>query len=298
MVVETLEELEEELGLDGLSGVQIDDVLEALRVVYIGQEKTGTIGTPMVDVEDLYKSKLDILMEKELVYTVPHTGVWDYGYRCTDPGTRMGSELMRRHIEENEKALTRLLESYPKKLLTWWIDTYFTETDTGHLSSHVTQLSFKWIAKELIQALDALELSEGLRRKLVNMGVAVETFKRQETVIPPEVAEFIRRFTTAIDEEENLYGVYRALKDYGDQRLVYRNELVDKLSLYGYTEEKLIELVTETGELGLTSPYTDYSQVDDPKVRPFEILDYNGFNLFLDERFAVPFKESLLEETT
>lgn len=298
MVVETLEELEEELGLDGLSGVKIDDVLAALRVVYIGQEKTGTIGIPMVDVEDLYKSKLDILMEKELVYTVPHAGVWDHGYRCTDVGTRIGSELMRMYIKENEKVLTRILESYPKKLLTWWVDTYFAETDTGHLSSHVTQLNFKWVAKELINALDALELSEGLRRKLVNMGVAVETFKRQETVIPPEFNEFLKSFTTEIDEEENLYGVFRALKDYGDQKLYYREELLDKLTLYGYSEEKLIELVNEISELGLTSSYTDYSEVDDPKVRPFEILDNNGYNLFLEERFAVPFKESLLEETS
>lgn len=298
MVVETLEDLEEELRIDGLSGVQIEDVLEALRVVYMGQEKSGTIGIPMVDVEDLYKSKLDVLLEKKVVYTVPHTGVWHYGYRCTDAGGNIAPDLMKRYIEENEKALTRLLQSYPKKLITWWVDTYFTETDTGHLSSHVTQLSFKWIAKELLQALDVLELSEGLRRKLINIGVAVETFKRQETVIPPEFNEFLKGFTTTIDDEENLYGIYRALKDYGDQRLYYREDLLDKLSLYGYNEEKLIDLISETNELGLTSPYTDYSQVDDPKVRPFDILDNNGYHLFLDERFAVPFKESLLMETT
>ncbi len=297
MAIEKLDDLVNELKADGISRPMIDEILEALRVVYIGQEKSGTIGIPKIDVEDLYKTKLDILLEKGVVYTVPHAGIWDYGYRCTEVGTAIGSELMKQYIKEHEKELTKLLEKYPKKLLTWWVETYFNETDTGHLSSHVSQLSFKYIAKELIKALDALEITEGLRKKLVNMGVAVETFDRKETVIAPEFKEFLRKFTISYDEEANTYGAYYTLKNFAERRITTRDELVGEMMKYGYTEENIIEIIKEMSELGLTTGYTDYSKEENQMEEPFRIVDHNGYLAYIEEKYAIPFRESLLKET-
>jgi len=296
MALEDLKGLEEELKHDGLSKTAVQEVLDALRVIYIGQEKPETIGIPKIDVEDLYKSKLDVLIKKGIVYTVPHAGAWDYGYRCTELGTKLGSELMKRHIKENEAEIRRFLSMFPKKLLTYWFETYFTKTPSGHLSSHISQLSFKYVTKELIKALDVLEIAEKIRMKLVNFGVAVEAYDRKITIVAPEFAEFIKEYTTPIEGEKNLYGIFKAFHDYAERRITMREDLLNALGKYGYTEKDLIEFLKETSELGLTTPYTDYTKEENAGAEPFAVLDYNGFLGYIEERFAVPFKESLTQQ--
>lgn len=295
MALENLKDLEAELKGDGLNRVTIEEVLEALRVVYIGQEKSGTIGIPKVDVDDLYKTKLDTLVKKGLVLVTPHSGVWDYGYRCTESGNKIGSELMKRFIKENEATLRKQLALYPRKLLSWWFDAYFTKTDTGHLSSHISQLSFKYVVQELIKALDVLELTEGLRKKLVTMGVAVEAYDRKITIIPPEFADFVKEYSIPLEGEKNMYGIFKTFRDYGDRRITQRNDLLEALKKSGFTEKDLMEFLNETSELGLTTKYTDYTKKENLGKEPFAILDYNGFLGYIEEKFAVPFKESLLE---
>ena len=296
MAIEGLSDFEEELRASGLRRVAIEEVLEALRVVYIGEEKPDTIGLPKIDVEDLYKSKLDILIKNALVYTVPHAGTWDYGYRCTELGTRIGEEAMKRHLKEHEAEIRRFLGMFPKKLLTYWFESYFTKTPSGHLTSHISQLSFKYVTKELIKALDVLELSEKIRRKLIDFGVAVEAYDRKITVVAPEFAEFIKEYTAPIEGEKNMYGIFKTFHDYADRRITIREDLLNALSKHGYTEDDLIQFLNETSELGLTTPYTDYTKEENASEEPFAILDYNGFKGYIEERFAVPFKESLMQE--
>ncbi len=294
--MENLDSLVEELKEDGFSSIDIDGILEALRVVYTGQEDTKGIGVPKVDIEDLYKTKLDILLQKALVYTVPHTGAWDYGYRCTDNGNAIGADLAKRYIEENDAALRRLLDKYPKKLLSWWIENSFAKTDSGHLTSRAAELSFKYVVKELIKALDVLEICEGLRRKLVTLGIGVETYEKDITVFPPGFADFMTGYTVSLKEETNTYGVFTTLKDFADRRITQRDDLVETLSKYGYNEEKLIELLNAMSELGLTTPYTNYSIEENAGEEPYKVLDYQGYIGYIEEMFAVPFKESLMEE--
>ncbi len=297
MALENLDALLEDLKLDGLSNIQIDEVLEALRAVYIGQEKSDSIGIPKVDIEDLYRTKLGILNQKDLVYTVPHTGAWDYGYRCTENGTAIGSELMKKYLEENGEDIRRYLDRYPKKLLSWWIDSAFNKTDTGHLTSHIAQLSFKHVVQEMIKALDILEICEKIRRKLVTFGVAMETYGKEITVLPPEFAAFMVEYTASasLKEETNTYGVFRTLRDFADRRITQKDDLVETLSKYGYNEGELIKLLKEMSELGLTTQYVDYSIEENIDKEPFEVLDYQGYLGYIEERFAVPFKESLME---
>ncbi len=295
MVLETLKDLEAELKGNGLSKAVIEDILEALKIVYIGQEKSGTIGIPKVDVDDLYKTKLDTLVKKGLVEVIPHSGVWDYGYRCTGAGNKIGSELLKRFMKENESAIRRQLNLYPKKLLSWWFDSYFTKTDTGHLSSHISQLSFKYVVQELIKALDVLEVTEGLRKKLVSLGVAVEAYDKKITILPPEFADFIKEYTVPLEGEKNTYGIFRTFRDYADRRITQRNDLLEALKKSGFTEKDLIGFLNETSELGLTTKYTDYKKEENAGKEPFAILDDNGFLGYIEEKFAVPFKESLMQ---
>ena len=294
----TLEDFKKELAEEGYSPLQISDILEALRVVYIGQEKPETIGVPHQDVDELYKTKLEILMRKDMVHTVKHAGAYDYGYRCTEKGEAVAREEMQRFLNENLERIKKELDLYPKKLLKFYFDYSYQRTDSGHLTSRISQLSFKYAVQKLIKAWDVLEICERLRRKLVNFGVAVETFDKKITVIAPEFADFIEEYVKEVyAEETNYYGVFKTLHDYANRRITEREELVKRLSRYNFTEEELIELINETSELGLTSEYTDYSDEENAKKEPFAILDYEGFIAYIEERFAIPFKEAILENT-
>lgn len=293
----TLEDFKKELAGEGYSALQISDILEALRVIYIGQEKPETIGVPHQDVDELYKTKLEILMRKDMVYTVKHAGAYDYGYRCTEKGEAVAKEEMQRFLNENIERIKKELDLYPKKLLKFYFDYSYQRTDSGHLTSRISQLSFKYAVQQLIKAWDVLEICERLRRKLVNFGVAVETFDKKITVIAPEFADFIEDYVREVEAETNYYGVFKTLHDYANRRITEREELVKRLSRYNFTEEELIELINETNELGLTSEYTDYSKEENAKKEPFAILDYEGFIAYIEERFAIPFKEAILENT-
>jgi hypothetical protein len=323
MAYENLEAFENELEEEELLGKEKGKILDAIRIIYIGQEKEGTIGIPHGDVDTIYENEVAKLMDKEMIYTVPHTGVWDFGYRCTERGNLLGSEIMQKVMEETEEDLKKYLDKYPPKLLTYWFQYAFEKTNSGHWSSRVPMHSFKYIVTQVFDAVDIFDLAERLRKGLISLDVAVKTFDGHITIIAPEFGEFFQKYLVDISGGVNEYGVYQTLIDFADRKgFSNRDELLDRLSRYGYTEEQLEELINETADLGITSQYLlsrinteddlDEDEEEDEEIkklkeeiigersisfaedRPFRIYDRDGFEAYLKEVFLEPFKEELL----
>jgi hypothetical protein len=319
-----LEVLLTELEGEELLGKEKEKIIDALRIIYIGQEKEGTIGIPHGDVDTIFENEVGKLLEKELIYTVDHTGVWDFGYRCTEQGNLIGHDIMQNVITENEGELKKFLGRIPSKLLTYWFQYAFEKTNSGHYSSRVPEHSFKYIVTKQLDSIDILNIAEKVRKGLISLEVAVKTFDGSVTVFAPEFGDFFSQYLVDISGGVNEYGIFDTLIAFADRRgFSTRDDLLDKLSRYGYTEAQLEELINEMGDLGITSKYltqkinTDDDLEDDEEVdeeikelkeeimgertisfmedRPFRIYDRDGFEAYLKEVFLEPFKESLLE---
>ncbi len=323
MTYENLEAFEEELNQEGLIGNQKQKTLDALRIVYMGQEKSDYIGTPHGDIDAIFENELGYLLERDLIYKVPHTGVWDFGYRCTEDGNIIGSEIMTRTIEENKGDIEKFLSPIPKNVLAYWFQHCFDETDSGHLTTRLSFHSYKHLVTKVLDSVDIFDVTERVRKGFVSLDVAVKTYDGGITVMAPEFAQFLREYLGDVEElGTNEYGVYQTFVDYTDRKgFSTRDDLLERMSKYGWDEDKVEELVNETHELGLTSMYlrkriTDDEEEDeeeDEEVkslmeeissefslsytedRPFRVHDKEGFNGYLRERFLEPFKESLME---
>ncbi|MFQ6136418.1 MAG: hypothetical protein ACE5PM_04470 [Candidatus Hydrothermarchaeales archaeon] len=304
MAYENLEAFEKELEDEGFFKKQVQKTLEALRIIYIGQENIGTIGIPHGDVDAAYEREIEYLIENGLVYTVPHTGVWDFGYRCTDDGNAIGAEIVQRTLEENEGDIKKFLDKFPKKILSYWLANGFEVTKSGHLTSRTAYLSFAYIINKVLEAVDIFNLCEVARKGLISLDVGVKSYDGQITVLAPEFADFIREYTVEIGEETNEYGIYKTLVDFMDRRgFSSRTDLFDRLEQNGYSEDQLEELINDAAELELTTRYIrsevlleedeelDEEDVDD--IPPFEVMDREGFVGYLKEIFIEPMKESL-----
>ncbi|MFQ5800326.1 MAG: hypothetical protein ACE5HH_01230 [Candidatus Hydrothermarchaeales archaeon] len=321
MAYENLEAFVNELEGEELLGKEKDKIIDALRIIYIGQEKEGTIGIPHGDVDTIYENELSKLLEKEMIYTVDHTGVWDFGYRCTEKGNLVGSDILRKVIDETSEELKKFLNRIPAKLLSYWFNYAFEKTNSGHYSSRVPMHSFKYIVTQILDSADILNIAERVRKGLISLEVAVKSFDGHITVLAPEFGEFVKQYLVDVGGVNN-YGVYQTLIDFADRRgFSTRDELLERLSRHGYTEDQLEDLINETADLGITSQYlveriTDENDFEDEVVdeeikklkeeiigernisftedRPFRIYDRDGFEVYLKEVLLEPFKEELL----
>ncbi len=320
MAYENLDEFIAELEGGELLGKEMQKVLDALRIIYIGQEKEETIGIPHGDVDTIYENEVSRLLENDMIYKVDHTGVWDYGYRCTERGNLVGSEITAKVIEEGSEDLKKFLDKIPAKLLSYWFNNSFEKTDSGHYSSRVPEYTFKYIVTKVFDSVDILNLAERVRKGLISLDVAVKTFDGHVTVLAPEFGEFIKEYLVEV-EGANMYGVYETLINFADRRgLSTRDELLERLSEQGYSEDELEGLINEMADLGITSPYlrasiseddTDDEEEDEEikklreeiigersisftEDRPFRVYDRDGYDAYLKEMLLEPFKESLL----
>jgi hypothetical protein len=325
MVYESLDAFVETLEGEELIGNEKEKVLDALRIIYIGQEKEGTIGIPHGDVDTIFENENGRLLDMGMIYTVDHTGVWDFGYRCTEDGNRIGSDIVKKVISESRADLKKFLDRIPPKLITYWFQYAFEKTNSGHFSSRVPMHSFKHIVTKVFDSVDILDIAEKVRKGLISLDVAVKTFDGNVTILAPEFGEFMKQYIVDLGGGVNAYGTYQTLIDFADRRgFSTRDELLERLSRDGYTEEQLEELVNEMGELGITSSYlveqiTDEDDLEDEEEdeeikelkkeiigertisfaedRPFRIYDRDGYEAYLKEVLLEPFKEELLAKS-
>ena len=321
MVYENLDAFVEELEGEDLIGKGKEKVLDALRIIYIGQEKEDTIGIPHGDVDTIFENENGRLLDMGMIYTVNHTGIWDFGYRCTERGNLVGSEIIKKVIEESEDDFKKFLDRIPPKMITYWFQYSFEKTNSGHFSSRVPMHSFKYIVTKVFDSVDILDIAERVRKGLISLDVAVKTFDGKITVIAPEFGDFLEQYIIDLGGVSS-YGIYQTLIDFADRRgFSTRGELLDRLNRQGYTEDELEELVNEMADLGITSKYLaqpiseddDFEDEDEDEEtkalrdeiigeraisfaedRPFRIYDRDGYEAYLKETLLEPFKEELL----
>ena len=321
MVYENLDAFVEELEGEDLIGKGKEKVLDALRIIYIGQEKEDTIGIPHGDVDTIFENENGRLLDMGMIYTVNHTGIWDFGYRCTERGNLVGSEIVKKVIEESEDDFKKFLDRIPPKMITYWFQYSFEKTNSGHFSSRVPMHSFKYIVTKVFDSVDILDIAERVRKGLISLDVAVKTFDGKITVIAPEFGDFLEQYIIDLGGVSS-YGIYQTLIDFADRRgFSTRGELLDRLNRQGYTEDELEELVNEMADLGITSKYLaqpipeddDFEDEDEDEEtkalreeiigeraisfaedRPFRIYDRDGYEAYLKETLLEPFKEELL----
>ncbi|MFQ5887407.1 MAG: hypothetical protein ACE5HY_01790, partial [Candidatus Hydrothermarchaeales archaeon] len=254
MAYENLAGFEKKLEEEGFFSKQKQKTIEALRIIYIGQENEGTIGIPHGDVDAAYEREIEYLMKNGYAHTVKHTGVWDFGYRCTEEGNTMGHEIMERTIEENRNEITKFLDKFPAKVLTYWFAMGFEVTKSGHLTTRTAYLSFTYIVNKVLEAVDIFNLCEVVRKGLISLDMGIKSYDGQITVLAPEFAEFVREYSADIGAETNEYGIYKTLIDYMDKRgFSSRSELLERLERNGYTEEDLEALINDAAEVDLTT---------------------------------------------
>jgi|GEM_PF-3811516 len=322
MAYENLDAFVEELEGGELIGKGKQKVLDALRIIYIGQEKEDTIGIPHGDVDTIFENENSKLLEMEMIYTVNHTGIWDYGYRCTERGNLVGSEIVKKVIAETESELKKFLDRIPPKMITYWFNYSFEKTNSGHFSSRVPMHSFKYIVTKVFDSVDILDIAERVRKGLISLDVAVKTFDGKITIIAPEFGGFMEQYLVDLGSGANAYGIYQTLIDFADRRgISTRGELFERLDRQGYSEDELEELVNEMAELGITSKYLpqpiseddDFEDEDEDEDikelrdeiigersisfaedRPFRVHDRDGYEAYLKETLLEPFKEELL----
>lgn len=251
--IKDLDDLRNKLkNLYGYDSLEISRVLEALQTVYIGQEKESTIGIAHEDIEKEYKSEIDTLQRLGLVQEKHYTGKYDYGYRTTSVGDKIGSEQIRKYIDEYEDEIQAILNSYDKEELSVIVNLGFEKTDTGHLATREADLAVSYkdslLDNEIIQ-----DRYQEFKRQLLDVGIAVKHSEGHFTVLPPEFADYLRTLNSEQTEALRKIEIYKAIKSYAVKNLDTRSELLDRLETAD--EENLEEVLTDLHQDGLTSRY-------------------------------------------
>jgi hypothetical protein len=210
---------------------------------------------------------------------------------------------MERTIEENRDDITKFLDKFPAKVLTYWFALGFEVTKSGHLTTRTAYLSFTHIVNKILDSVDIFNVCEVVRKGLISLDVGVKSYDGQITVLAPEFAKFIQEYSVDIGSETNEYGIYKTLIDFMDKRgFSSRSELFERLEMNGYTEEDLEATINDAAELDLTTRYIradvlmeqdeELDEDDVDWIAPFEVIDRDGYIGYLKEVFLEPMKEA------
>jgi len=266
-----------------LSTAETQPVLDALRFVYIAQEKPNSIGVPHSVGDRRYQDEIDTLQRLDLVAEEHYTGKFDYGYRTTADGTNIGSELVREQIREHDSELKKLFSTHDEALLGVILQFGFNKTDSGHLTDRGAALA-GYSTPDLWDFQELKETYQSFIDDLTDYNIAVK-YRADSTdsaVLPPELHDYIRDHvdpeTTAVMKTIEALEV---LLDYTKGNLSTRDDILTQLELA--TESQVAEFVEEFQEAGLTSSYQETQDT------PFLIKDSQG----VKERVHTELKDRL-----
>lgn len=233
---------------------EIRDVLNALRFVYIGQERPDSIGVPHKAGDRSYGDEIDALRRLDILKEEHYTGKYDYGYRTTRIGSELGSESVRNHISENEAELEQVLKSYDEALLGVILRFGFNKTDSDRLSDRGAVLARRsvpdfWDIPELLREY------RSFKSDLENLGIAVQyNLDSGRTVLPPEFTDYIQNRIDSDDESVMAQiEVYQTLLGYTRGDLNTRKDVLQNMDLA--SESHFERIVEEFHNEGLTSEY-------------------------------------------
>lgn len=273
--IKDLDDLHNKLeNLYGYDSEGISRIISALQLIYIGQEKESTIGIPHREVDSEYGDEVDTLRRLGLVKENHYTGKYGYGYRTTALGDRIGSEQIRRHIDEYEDEIRSILDSYDDSRLSVALNFGFERTDTDHLTTRGAELASA--ADESLIADQAIQqVYKELQERLKNIDIAVEHSDASFVILPPEFWDYLK--TLGINQTQALreMDVYSAIRHYAVSDINSRSELLGQLEVA--SEDDLSELITELHEEGFTSRYIRRDEA------PFLIKDESGLLNWLSD---------------
>ncbi|MFP8888519.1 hypothetical protein ACLI4U_01965 [Natrialbaceae archaeon A-CW2] len=255
---------------------RVSRTLEVLRLVYTGQEQTGTIGVPHTDIGLEYSKAINTLRQLDLVQKHEYTGKYEFGYRTSDTGTYIGSKLVHEFIKDRKDALQRIIGDYPEPLLRYFLNFGLTETDLKYLSTRQAPLPASY--SPLIEDERIQNPYEEFLDRLVDIGVAVRHSDDQFTVLPPEFKRFLEKRNLGTIDDAKRLEIAMAVKTYAAGNVESRERLLELLVTA--REFDLREQLTAFHREGLTSEYRDQD------TAPFTITDSDRLETRLDQDIA------------
>jgi len=253
-----------------LSEAEVQPVLNALRFVYIAQERPNSIGLPHAVGDRRYGDEIDTLLRLGLVDEHHYTGKHDYGYRTTADGTDIGSELVREQINNHDGDLKAVFDAHDEALLGVILQFGFNKTDSSRLTDRGAELE-QYSVPKLWDIPELKQAYKSFKNELAELGIAAKYTSDGSTrvVLPPELHDYIRDHVnpekTAVMETIE---VLETMLDYTDNELNTRSGILNRLELA--TEEQFAETVEEFRNAELTSPYQETQDA------PFLIKDSDG----------------------
>ena len=265
--IKDLDDLRNKLqNLYGYDSKEVSRVFDALRTIYVGQEKESTIGIPHEDIDPEYANEIDTLQRLGLAKEQHYTGKYDYGYRATAIGDRIGSELVREYIDEYEDEIQRIIEGYTDTEVGSFVNFGFERTDIGHLSTRGAELASSH-SDSLIEDETIQEHYTKFLTQLLDIGLAVRHSEGHFTVVPAEFDDYLRTQGVGLSKAMQRLELYRAIKAYATGKLGSREELLANLDTA--TEDDLVEVISSLHQEGLTSRYLRRDEA------PFLVKDKN-----------------------
>ena len=265
--IKDLDDLRNKLqNLYGYDSKEVSRVFDALRTIYVGQEKESTIGIPHEDIDPEYANEIDTLQRLGLAKEQHYTGKYDYGYRATAIGDRIGSELVREYIDEYEDEIQLIIDGYTDTEIGSFVNFGFKRTDIGHLSTRGAELASSH-TDSLIEDETIQEHYTQFLAQLLDIGLAVRHSEGHFTVIPAEFDDYLRTQGVGLPEAMQRLELYRAIKAYATGNLESREELLANLDTA--TEDNLAEVISSLHQEGLTSRYLQRDEA------PFLVKDKN-----------------------
>ncbi|QCS44741.1 hypothetical protein [Natrinema versiforme] len=264
------DDLEKKLRMQyGYAASEVQQVMDALRYVYTGQEQEQSIGVPHAAADERYGDEIDALKRLNLVKEKHYTGKYDYGYRTTKLGEKIGSELMRTLLDDRANEIQDVFDRFDDTLLSVLINFGFEKTDSGHLSDRGAALNRSY-GPELWDIDELGGQYTELKQTLGEVGVAaryhVDTGR---TVLPPEFSEFLSQHAdTELSSVLRKIEVFQVLLNYTREELETRDDIVKQLDTA--SERDFEEMVESFYDQGLTSRYIS------DKETPLLIKDSDG----------------------
>lgn len=271
--ISSLEELRTELrDTYGFGTEEVSNITDALRYVYIGQESSNNIGVPHHEGDARFGREIDVLKQLNLVYEHHYSGKHDYGYDCTDRGNIVGSEVSREFLQRHSREIERAIADFGRELCGVFLNFGFAKTDEGHLSTRRGG-GLSW-AETMPQPGDFWDVIvteyKRFKERLVEIGIAANVGK--QVILPPEFDHRVNKLVHL--DATSTIECHLALKNYVEEEIESRDEIIR--SLDHATEGELRKTVSEYGDAGLTTEYTD----GDP---PFLVKDKEGIVATMNE---------------
>lgn len=283
----------------GLTSHEIDQLLNALRVVYISEAIGYWGGIPSGNFNEIYSNAVDMLVRLGLI---ERTQIIEgrQAYRCSSLGNILASNFILKLIQNNREKINSLLNQFPPKLVAFWSQYGFSQIDYGKFEGKAMKRSKNY----LFELFDDTEISVKLTEiwnELEKIGLAVGShdnvstrggeLREHKIILPPEFIEFLRSYPYPhLRTELGRYKIFRILDDYSKMEDMSKSKLLKSISDLKIDISEIKNIVNEMYELGITTKYLDSELV------PFLIRKQEQFLKFIQERYLNPIKDSIMKE--